>query len=79
MNNKGLSVKQQVFVQEYLIDLNATAAYKRAGYKGTGRTAANAASRMLGFAGIKEAIAEALAKRERWRKSRLTKSLRTGH
>ena len=29
-----LTPKQQAFVQEYLVDLNASAAYRRAGYKG---------------------------------------------
>src|SRR5262245_57852848 len=29
----GLTLKQQAFVNEYLIDGNATAAYRRAGYK----------------------------------------------
>jgi phage terminase small subunit len=51
-------------VAEYLIDLNAIAAYKRAGYKGTGRAAENAASRMLGYVGVKAAIAAHLAKVE---------------
>jgi phage terminase small subunit len=48
---KALSPKQKRFVDEYLIDTNATAAYKRAGYKCQGRAAENAASRMLGFVG----------------------------
>lgn len=52
-----MTPKQQLFVDEYLKDRNATAAYKRAGYKGTGRTAANNASRMLGNAGVATAIA----------------------
>jgi phage terminase small subunit len=60
-----LNPKQQVFVREYLIDLNATAAYKRAGYKGTGRAAENAASRLLGFVGVQKAIQEAMAERAR--------------
>jgi phage terminase small subunit len=50
-------------VREYLIDLNATAAYKRAGYKGKGRAAQNAASRMLGFVGVDAAIQEAMKER----------------
>lgn len=32
MSFKNLTAKQQQFVAEYLVDLNATAAYKRAGY-----------------------------------------------
>lgn len=35
MSNKPLTAKQQAFVNEYLIDLNATAAAKRAGYSDT--------------------------------------------
>ena len=58
-----LSPKQQRFVEEYLVDLNATAAYKRAGYKGTGRSAENAASRLLGNVGVREAIAARQNKR----------------
>jgi phage terminase small subunit len=53
---RPLTPKQQRFVEEYLIDLNATAAYKRAGYVGTGRAAENAASRLLGNVGVKAAI-----------------------
>src|SRR4051794_20026987 len=59
----GLRDRQKAFVQEYLIDLNATAAYKRAGYKAVGRGAENAASRMLGFVGVQAAIQAALADR----------------
>lgn len=54
-----LTPRQQRFVAEYLIDLNATAAYKRAGYKAAGRAAENNASRLLGNAGVAEAIAAA--------------------
>ena len=54
----ALSLKQQAFVREYLIDLNATAAYKRAGYKGKGRTAENGASEILGNPGVQAAIQE---------------------
>lgn len=55
----SLTPRQARFVAEYLVDLNATAAYKRAGYRGTGRTAENNASRLLGVAGVQEAIAAA--------------------
>jgi phage terminase small subunit len=58
-----LTDRQQRFVEEYLVDLNATAAYKRAGYKAQGRSAENAASRLLGNVGVREAIAAAQAKR----------------
>lgn len=43
----NLTAKQQRFADEYLIDLNATAAYKRAGYVAEGNNAESAASRLL--------------------------------
>lgn len=59
----ALTAKQARFVQEYLIDLNATAAYKRAGYKGSGKSAENAASRLLGNVGVAREIKKAIDKR----------------
>ena len=47
MADRGLTPKQQRFVEEYLVDLNATAAYKRAGYVGKGNTAEVTASQLL--------------------------------
>ncbi|HCT5879218.1 TPA: terminase small subunit [Morganella morganii] len=61
----GLNDMQARFVTEYLIDLNRTAAYKRAGYKGEGNTAYVNASRLLRNAKVSKAITEALAARER--------------
>jgi phage terminase small subunit len=61
----SLNAKQQRFVGEYLIDLNATAAYKRAGYSGKGRSAENAASRLLGNVGVAQAIQQAMEKRSK--------------
>ena len=59
-----LSDKQKRFVEEYVINPNATDAYKKAGYKvAAGRSAANAASRLLGNVGIRAAIDAAQAKR----------------
>jgi phage terminase small subunit len=58
---KDLSPKHRRFVQEFLIDQNATAAYKRAGYKGTGHTAEANASRLLRDAEVSAAITAALA------------------
>jgi phage terminase small subunit len=63
MATKVLTPRQAAFVREYLIDLNATAAYKRAGYKAQGRSAENAASRLLGSVGVRDSIADAQAKR----------------
>jgi phage terminase small subunit len=44
---KKLTEKQQRFADEYLIDLNATAAYKRAGYAADGNSAEVSASKLL--------------------------------
>ncbi|MCC7586239.1 terminase small subunit [Serratia sp. Lou2A] len=61
----GLSDMQWRFVNEYLIDLNRTAAYKRAGGKGEGNTAYVSASRIYRNAKVSRAINDALAARER--------------
>lgn len=58
-----LNVKQQRFVAEYLIDLNATAAYKRAGYKGMGNSAEVCASQLLSNPKVAKAVQEAMNKR----------------
>ena len=60
----GLSARQQTFVHEYLIDPNATEAYRRAGYKPKSeRSAEAAASRLLSNVIISERIKEAIKKR----------------
>lgn len=51
------TAKQQRFADEYLIDLNATAAYKRAGYAGTGNTAEVEGHRLLSNPKIRDYIA----------------------
>ena len=56
----NLTPKQQRFVEEYLIDLNATQAAIRAGY--SERTANEQGSRLLANVSISEAIAEAQEK-----------------
>lgn len=56
----ALTAKQQRFVAEYMIDLNATQAAIRAGY--SKKTAANIASENLGKPEIAEAIASEQAK-----------------
>lgn len=61
--SKALSAKQKRFVDEYLIDLNATAAYKRAGYKCTGHAAESAAEQLLRNIEVRGAIEAALAER----------------
>lgn len=52
-----LTPKQQRFVEEYMVDLNATAAYKRAGYIAQGNAAEVNASRLLGNAKVASAVA----------------------
>ncbi len=58
-----LTEKQQRFVDEYLIDLNATQAAIRAGY--SAKTADVQGSRMLGIVKVQQAISEAMAERSR--------------
>lgn len=58
-----LTEKQRLFVEEYLIDLNATQAAIRAGY--SAKTADVQGSRMLGNVKVQQAIAEAMAKRSK--------------
>jgi phage terminase small subunit len=59
----NLTPKQERFVQEYLVDLNATQAYMRA-YPGAKRDSANVmATRLMAMPAIQEAIAKAKAKR----------------
>ena len=53
--------KQKRFVEEYLIDLNATAAAKRAGY--SEKSADKIGPELLGKTSIQEALSKALAKR----------------
>lgn len=55
-----LNAKQKIFVREYLIDKNGTRAAKAAGYSGL--TATAAASRMLTFVNVKEAVEAGLTK-----------------
>lgn len=58
-----LTEKQQRFVDEYLIDLNATQAAIRAGY--SVKTADVQGSRMLGNVKVQQAISEAMAERSK--------------
>lgn len=56
-----LTPKQQRFVEEYLVDFNATAAYGRAGYAARGNAAEAAASRLLRNGKVQAAIADGRA------------------
>lgn len=59
-----LSAKQQLFVDEYLIDLNATQAYIRAGYKNFD-SAGVEANKTLNIPKVRAAVDAALAERSR--------------
>lgn len=64
MAKKGkLTDKQQAFVHEYLIDLNATQAAIRAGY--SVKTANEQGARLLANVSIQEAISKAMAERSK--------------
>jgi len=60
---RGLMPKQQLFVREYLVDMNATQAYLRAGYKVSEAVAAVNASQSLRNPKISAAINEVLGRR----------------
>lgn len=58
-----LTKKQQLFIDEYLIDLNATQAAIRAGY--SAKTADQQGSRMLANVKVQQAVAKAMAARSK--------------
>lgn len=66
----GVTPKQEAFVREYLIDLNATAAYGRAGYTAKGNGAEVNAARLLRNAQVAAAVATAM--QERGERTRVT-------
>ncbi|MBW3597201.1 MAG: terminase small subunit [Planctomycetes bacterium] len=61
----GLTPKQQRFVEEYLIDLNATAAARRAGYLGTYAALRVTASNLVAKPNVRRAIEKAFRARQR--------------
>lgn len=63
MAERPLTDKQKRFVEEYLVDLNATAAAGRAGYKG--KYLDRIGSQLLGKSRVAEAVAAAQAARSR--------------
>ncbi|MFW0928339.1 terminase small subunit [Providencia sp. VP23HZSY-1] len=65
LRNYKLTDLQFRFVNEYLIDLNRTAAYKRAGGKCDGHNAYASASQIYRNIEVNRAIRDALAERER--------------
>ncbi|MFM0614533.1 terminase small subunit [Paraburkholderia nemoris] len=62
--SSSLTEQQKRFADEYLIDLCAAAAYKRAGYRATGRSAIAAASRLLSNVDLQKYLHEQFAVRE---------------
>jgi len=60
-SERALTPKQQMFIREYLIDLNATQAAIRAGY--SAKTANEQASRLLANVNIKAHVQAAMDKR----------------
>lgn len=60
---RPLTPKQSAFVREYLVDLNATAAYKRAGYIAKGNAAEVNATRLLRNAQVQAEIQMAMNQR----------------
>ena len=58
----ALTDKQMRFIDEYMIDMNATAAYRRAGYTAEGNSAEVNASRLLRNAKVSEEIAKRQSK-----------------
>jgi phage terminase small subunit len=57
-SQRDLTFKQRRFVAEYCIDLNATAAYIRAGYSARRHAAESAASRLLSNVEVQKAITQ---------------------
>ncbi len=63
MAARGLSPKQQRFADEYLVDLNATAAARRAGYRGSDNVLAVTGSDNLRNPKVAAIIQQAMDKR----------------
>lgn len=58
-----LNARQQIFVAEYLIDMNATAAYKRSGYSAQGKSAEAAAAQLMGNVKVASQIQKSMEQR----------------
>lgn len=63
MVSKKISPKEQRFAEEYLVDLNATAAARRAGYRGTEQGLRVTASRLLTKANVAALIQSGMDQR----------------
>lgn len=71
LSEKGLNPRQQLFVHEYLVDMDAAAAYQRAGYEPKTETSAvQGAYQLLRHPGVMAALEE--AQRERITRIKLT-------
>ena len=64
-SSKGLTPKQERFCEEYIRDLNSSAAYRRAGYNARGNAAEAAASRLLSDVKVAAVIATAMKARSK--------------
>lgn len=58
--SSGLNARQRRFIEEYIVDLNATRAAERAGYSGDDNTLSSVGYRLLKKAEIAEAVEERL-------------------
>jgi phage terminase small subunit len=65
MRKRRLTLKQEVFVREYLIDLDAAKAVIRAGYHATGQRAAEIGYQLLQKAPVREQIQAEMDARSR--------------
>lgn len=76
--SKELTPKQQRFVEEYLVDMNASAAYKRAGYRAKGNSAEVSALQLLRNPKVQAVLAaqrEALSKRTEIKQDEIIREL----
>jgi Terminase small subunit len=61
---RGLNDRQARFVVQFLVDFNATAAYRRAGYTARGNAAEACASRLLRHAKVRQALEVAMRQQQ---------------
>jgi phage terminase small subunit len=70
---EGLTPRQEAFCREYIVDLNATKAYQRAGFKGNANVAGVHAHVLLRQPKIQAQVRKEIQKRER--RTRLSQDL----
>lgn len=61
----ALTAKQKLFADEWLVDMDATNAYRRAGYQSKGVAAESNSSRLLANQDVQAYIAERMREREK--------------